>query len=1208
MRAGWKIVLGLAVGAGVALAALPFWLGHALPLVGKPLHLTFGRYEREGYWRFALHETVFQRNNVKVTVQEAECDTPLLWAWRHLRHRDRPARARGWDVTVTASTMPATAPRKVTGITTLHPLLEKIGVNLGRWLPRAEVQDGAVHWPKGGFRLRDAVWQGNTLTIAGLGWIAGSADGKIAFLPGEDIRVTAQEPDREWIAAVDWTGAEVKGKATAWDQPLAVTGHYGATGWMPESARADTGDWSLAARRAGLGDNYGVLTGGAWAEWKKTAFELSVHLTAEPKSPGLPPLKILAHADGDRTRFTVEQLQVELPFATVHLDHPIVMGYGRQTVPAVARVTFAANLTQWPAWAAHGRVNGQATVTEQVGTRPVIAFNARALAAGWKRYPEGDYDLAGTVNWQARTVAGLQVKAHWAAAALQSWLPAGATLSGVDLTASAEGPWDQLTHRGELKIAAADLPPVVPVGVTLTWQGRGTRLDHFDLALRNPHTALDLAGSADPGALQLSTLRWTINGAPALSLAGPATVRWSDRGLTAADRGSSDPDRGRSAPSLRDWMVTGLKLVGPTAGVQFEQAASGAFALQLTAIPSQWASIVVGWPGPELMVRSLRFNGHWVNDRLVFDADLDAAAEVTHRTARLTVSLAGNGGSLQVREGRVVEGNEALGHFEGVIPVSWDRASRPHLVVDVNGPLKVSAETTPNTPFWPALAESFGVRLVHPHASLQASGTLSAPAGELHVAVEQLSPTPQKVPWKIPSLEGVELDAHANKSAIILDRLSGSIAGQPISAAGRLPMTEQSWRDLVARKPQADWNQADAHLDIAEAEIAPFSEFLPQYFAPRGHWSVHFRLAAGKWNGLIHVTDAALRPIAPLGQLQNISGDLVWHDRTVELRELSGELGGEKAVLTGRANFPLRGAPRFALDLKGQSIPLVRRANMLARADLDLHVASRGAVTWVTGKATVTDGLLLGDLGDLLPSGMTGGQRPPPYFEVDSPLLGKWQLDVQLAADHSLRVRTTLFSGTASAQFDLTGTLQDPRAVGVMRVDQGSIALPFANFDVQVGTVRLTADDPFHPRVDVSATSRRYDYDIRMNATGPADAPVLNFTSNPALPSDQVLLLVMAGQLPNANGAIGATGATSTQVAGLGAYFGQSVLSGFSSDGTPDRLTVNSGQELSEKGKPTYEVEYKVAPRWWIVGEYDVFDDYNAGVKWRVYTQGGKQP
>jgi len=1184
MRLRWKIPLILVAGAGLALAAVPYWIGRALPLVGKPLHLTFGRYERIGYWHFALHDTVFQRNNVKVTVQYAEYDTPALWAWRHVRHEDHLAHARGWEVIVTQSVLPPPpGPRKVTGITTLHPLLDKIGTNLARWLPHAEVQDGAVHWPKGGFKLHQAIWDRGTMTVAGLGWIAGSADGKIVFQPDGHIQVDAQEPDREWIASLNWNGADATGHATAWEEPLQVTGHYGATGWMPDSAHAETGDWTLAAKRAGFGDNYGALTGTASADWRKTAFELSVHVAAEPKAAGLPPLKVSAHATGDRAQWTVDELSVLLPFATVNLDHPLTLGYGRQVTPTQALVSFAADLTHWPAWSAHGRISGSATVTAKLGTKPTIAFAGRALGAGWKKYPEGDYDLTGAVDLQARTVTGVQIRARWNAAALQPWLPENAVLAGIELTAQADGPWDQLAHRGEFKIAQVQMPPVAAVSAALAWHGRGSKLDHFDLHLSNTRTDLTVAGSANAQQAKLTAVRWAFDGTPALALAAPATVAWS--------------------PQVT---VSGLLLQGPSAALQAEQSGDGAFSLRATAIPSQWADALVGWIGPDVLLRSLVFNGHWQKDRLVFSADTDAAALVAGRTARLTVSLAGNGDGVQVHSGRVVEGNEPLGHFEGTLPIAWDRAARPHLVVDVNGPLSVSAETTPNTPFWPALAATFGLQLVHPHASLQASGTLSAPAGELHVSVDQLSPVAGKLPVKIPTLDQVQLDAHADRTSIVLDRLTGSIAGQAMVAGGKLPMTEESWRHLMSRAPLAGLSDAQAQLDIADAEIAPFAEFLPQYLAPRGRWSVHFRLAKTQWSGQMHVTDAALRPIAPLGQLQNISGNLVWQDRTVRLRELTGELGGEKVVLTGHAEFPLNRAPRFALDLKGSSIPLVRRANLLVRADLDLQVATRGENTHVTGKVAVTDGLLLGDLSDLLPSGMSGGTRPPPYFEVDSPVLGKWLLNVQFEADHSMRVRTTLFTGSASAQFDLTGTLQDPHAVGVMRVDQGSIALPFASFDVQVGTVRLTADDPFHPRVDVSASSRRYDYDIRMNASGPADAPVLNFTSNPALPSDQVLLLVMAGQLPSANGALGANG---SQVAGLGAYFGQSVLSGLSAgDGSPDRLTVTSGQELSVKGKPTYEVEYKVAPRWWIVGEYDQFDDYNGGVKWRVYTEGGTKP
>jgi hypothetical protein len=95
----------------------------------------------------------------------------------------------------------------------------------------------------------------------------------------------------------------------------------------------------------------------------------------------------------------------------------------------------------------------------------------------------------------------------------------------------------------------------------------------------------------------------------------------------------------------------------------------------------------------------------------------------------------------------------------------------------------------------------------------------------------------------------------------------------------------------------------------------------------------------------------------------------------------------------------------------------------------------------------------------------------------------------------------------------------------------------------------------------------------------------------------------MAGQSPQTGGLMGAS---STQVENLGAYFGQNLFSGFSGRPNANRLSVNSGQELSVSGKPTYEIEYRLGKRWWLTGEYDIFDDYNGGVKWRVYSKGDK--
>ena len=56
-------------------------------------------------------------------------------------------------------------------------------------------------------------------------------------------------------------------------------------------------------------------------------------------------------------------------------------------------------------------------------------------------------------------------------------------------------------------------------------------------------------------------------------------------------------------------------------------------------------------------------------------------------------------------------------------------------------------------------------------------------------------------------------------------------------------------------------------------------------------------------------------------------------------------------------------------------------------------------------------------------------------------------------------------------------------------------------------------------------------------------------------------------------------------------------------DQSQERLTVRSGEQISEQGKPTYNIEYKLTDRWSLTAEYDRFGDYNAGFKWRVYSR-----
>ena len=97
------------------------------------------------------------------------------------------------------------------------------------------------------------------------------------------------------------------------------------------------------------------------------------------------------------------------------------------------------------------------------------------------------------------------------------------------------------------------------------------------------------------------------------------------------------------------------------------------------------------------------------------------------------------------------------------------------------------------------------------------------------------------------------------------------------------------------------------------------------------------------------------------------------------------------------------------------------------------------------------------------------------------------------------------------------------------------------------------------------------------------------------------VLMVMTGQPPASETATTAS-AAGARLAVLGAYLGRGLFQdlGF---GGEDRLEISAGERISRDGRETYEFEYRLGGRWSLQGEYDQFDSYNAGLKWRAYTE-----
>jgi translocation and assembly module TamB len=476
----------------------------------------------------------------------------------------------------------------------------------------------------------------------------------------------------------------------------------------------------------------------------------------------------------------------------------------------------------------------------------------------------------------------------------------------------------------------------------------------------------------------------------------------------------------------------------------------------------------------------------------------------------------------------------------------------------------------------------------------------------LEAKVTRLSATEGRFKFPVPDLDDLTLGLQFGRKQVTLTNLSTKVDGQAVSANGQTPMDDGGWRLLWREPAKFDWSQAVAKVEIPDAALAVLARRFPALVAAQGRLRARMELApGGNFSGELHLTDAATRPLAPFGALQNINADLVLANRLVTIGTLTAKLGGEPVTLEGRVILVPGASPRLALGLKGKNLPLVRNTGLLLRSDLDLRADTDAAgVTRLSGALAIRDCLVLANINlrTLLPTGRRGVTRQPPYFTVEAEPFRHWPLAVAIRAPGVVRVRTTVYNGTASASFQLGGTLGEPRAVGALTVDQGRVLFPFATFKVQQGAVRLREADPFHAVISLNALSQRRDYQLRLEMTGELPTPSVTITSIPAMDAADALLMVMTGQVPATNTTSASSGGQ--RLALLGAYLGRGLFQDLGLGGE-DRLEIAAGERISRSGRETYEFEYKLGERWSLLGEYDEYDAYNAGLKWRVYTKEG---
>jgi len=145
---------------------------------------------------------------------------------------------------------------------------------------------------------------------------------------------------------------------------------------------------------------------------------------------------------------------------------------------------------------------------------------------------------------------------------------------------------------------------------------------------------------------------------------------------------------------------------------------------------------------------------------------------------------------------------------------------------------------------------------------------------------------------------------------------------------------------------------------------------------------------------------------------------------------------------------------------------------------------------------------------DVRRPGQTAAEPPPPPHD--------FAVDLTVDAQSAVFVRGRGVDAELGGSLQITGTRRDPQVAGGFDLRQGTFNLGGAPLRFSSGRVTFTGQGlakRLDPSLDLVATSTAGGYTATVKIGGFVDAPTVTLSSTPELPPDQILGLLMFGQV-----------------------------------------------------------------------------------------------
>ena len=1214
---------------GLALVTLPVWFPWVLRPVLNHYGVRFGTYERMGYSRFAVDDVAAQWGNTRFTAKRLACVLPTTWGFKKLSGRTNasPFFILGEGE---LSIQPGEESNDKLAPGFDETLDEVVGAAelLNRFAPIAELTNCRVVIQTNIVLLSRADWRAHRLNAvvqlperSGEGLVAGD------FSDSKKPRVSAAWNAYGLEAQANLTNVAtgwVTGGSVAWFSNRATfTAQFPTNGWWPSHGRAEAAQLTIPAERLRL-RGYEDLTAAIVLTLISNRFDVQVSGDLRPDAifaaNGFPEGKFQLAASGDTESVSVREFRVEAPWLRAELANAIGVTWRGELMAQPAQFRVVADLAKLPGVTMTGHVEGQARVEPWANQTPTLQFQLAATnlnvskidaknikVAGAFAFPQlsvtefgadlaDDSKLSGRGSFDVQGKELLQASWKFSGGFLNRFL-FGAKYDELRGSGEVAGTLTNLTHHSEVTIAGARVGQFKPMDANLRVAGQNLQLGSIRATFNAGNAKLTLVGSSDlTGAKQeritatLTNLSLLRGGDSRLELEQPCEfafqggTNWT---LSVTSMDLAGNDRRLSVGANLSWPERGHVKVAATN-------------IALAEFSDFWPHSFTN-----IAVTTFSADANWSNGPV--SGSVLAAATLTNQTGQNFVLEADMAATevVSVRRFRVETGYVPTLSVTGSIPtkiipgrlpgwLAWNAEQRMELVG--------SWEDSQLRDFSLPLGRGTALTINRPGLQFQIRGTPESPEGSLNLSAHRISWQSTSNQLSLPPMEDFLMRLELRPIGIELARLTGTLDGQRVEANGTFPLTESDWKKVWEERKLPDWSPAAGRLELERAQLSALAKYLPRIITPEGQLSARLELKPGKHlDGLLLLTNVSTYPLGSIAPVRDIDAVLRFDGSRAMLEGFHGRIGGQPVSAEGFVAVPNGRLQDYEIKLHGTNIPLARSPELLLRGNFDVRLQGESnAPPLLAGRVTLHNGLFVQHASARVWSRPKRPGLRPPYFSVTNEPVASWKMDLAVGGDKFLRVRTPVFSGLLSANMQLRGTLSDPVLTGDLRTDSGQIVFPFGGLEVNQGYASFSGIDPQGPTLQINASGRNYRYEIGLEVKGPAEMAAVTFSSTPPLTSEQILLMLTAGQLPQTEFSF----STTSKAGQVATFLGKDLYSQvFGSSRGEERIIIRSGEDISEEGQVTYSVEYRLTERWSIIGEYDQYNQFNADLKWRIYSR-----